>query len=442
MARVARWFVLAVLAGGCETPAPAEPALRTGRAALCGAPDGGAPDAAPERSKTERLFDDTAPPRLFRITVAPQDLAFLDEDPRREQWVPAAIDLDGERFERAALRYKGAYGSLFACVDDQGNRTCPKLSLKVSFNEYTGGGRFMGVRKLVFNSSLRDRSYLRERMAYALFRAAGITASRVVHARVSINDGPESLFVMVENVDKEWVEDRFERDDGNLYKQVWPQHTEPEPYVRALRTNEDRADVSRMVELARLLRTLELETFNAAVDPWIDRDVMARYFVVDQVTQNWDGIWKFYCGRHGCGNHNFYIYDDPGSGRVVVVPWDLDFTFGSPNADLARSWWVDDPEACESPGGTRPPQCDPLLRGLMRANWALYEQHLRALTRPGAPLSEGEMLARLDRYRAAILPYVDGDPQGPDGPAWSAEVGKLRQVIRAGAAETLRFLEE
>ncbi len=441
--RGAGWLILAWLAAACDVPVPSEAQVGVSRAALCEAPDGGPPDAGPPPlSKTERLFDDSAPPRLFRITVAPDDLAFLDEDPRREQWVPAQVELEGERFEHAALRYKGAYGSLFACVDDEGNRTCPKLSLKVSFNEYVDGGRFMGVRKLVFNSAVRDHSYLHERLAYALFRAAGITASRVVHARVSINDGPESLFVLVENIDKEWVEDRFERDDGNIYKQVWPQHTEPGPYLGALRTNQDRPDVSRMVDFARLLATLEPETFNDAVDPWIDREVMARYFVVDQVTQNWDGIWKFYCGRHGCGNHNFYIYDDPGSGRLVVLPWDLDFTFGSPNDDMARSWWVDDAEACESPGRIRPPQCDPLLRGLMRANWALYKQTLLELTRPGAPLSEAEMLARLDRYRADILPHVEGDPQGPDGPTWRREVGRLRQVVRAQAAHVRRFLEE
>ncbi len=430
-----RWMWLACLVVGCD--AREGPPVEQRSAALCEAPDAG-----PTPSKTERLFDDEAPPRLFRITVAPADLAFLDEDPRREEWVPAAVEWEGERFAEAALRYKGAYGSLFACVDDDGNRTCPKLSLKVSFNEYVDGGRFAGVRKLVFNSAVRDRSYLRERLAYSLFRSVGITASRAVHARVSINGAPPSLFVLVENIDKEWIEDRFERDEGNLYKQVWPQHTQPDPYLHALRTNEERHDVSRMVELARLLPTLTPETFNEGIDPWIDRDVMASYFVVDQVTQNWDGIWKFYCHRGRCGNHNFYIYDDPGTDQFVVLPWDLDFTFGSPNADLARSWWNDDARACEAPGRTRPPQCDLLLRGLMRSNWATYRRRLSDLTAPGAPLSEAVIMARLDRYRADILPFVDGDPQGPDVDRWRREVARLRQVVRAQAVQARLFADE
>ncbi len=440
MARMAPWLVVVSLTWGCEPSGTLN--LASSRAALCEAPDGGVQDAAPEPSKTERLFDDDAPPRLFRIEVAPEDLAFLDEDPRREEWVPASVELEGERFQRAALRYKGAYGSLFACVDESGQRTCPKLSLKVSFNEYVDGGRFQGVRKLVFNSAVRDPSYLHERLAYGLFRAAGVAASRAVHARVSINGGPPSLFVLVENVDKEWVEDRFERDEGNLYKQVWPQHTVAGPYVGALRTNEQAADVSRMIDFARLLPGLSPADFNRGVDPWIDRDVMATYFVVDQMTHNWDGIWKFYCHRGACGNHNFYIYDDPGSRRFVVVPWDLDFTFSSPNPDLARSWWVDDPVACDAPGRTRPPQCDPLLRGLMRVNWMAYKQRLLELTQPGAPLSEAAVLARLDRYRAAVLPHVAEDPQGPDLATWRREVAKLRQVVRAQAVQAQIFLEE
>ncbi len=424
--RRAAFAALCCLLGACQGPAPAD--LATAPAALCPAP--------PELSATERLFDDSAPPRLFRITIAPDDLAYLDEDPRREEYVPATVELEGERFEDAGIRYKGAYGSLFACFDEQGRLICDKLSLKVSFNEYVRRGRFWGVRKMVFNSALRDPSYLHERLSYSLFRAAGLPASRAVHARVSINGGPESLFLLVENVDEEWIEDRFADDSGNLYKEVWPQHTGPEPYRGALRTNEEEGDVARMVAMARAVAEAEEAELPAVVARWMDPDPMLRYFAVDQLVQNWDGIWKFYCWGENCGNHNFYIYDDPSSGLLQVIPWDLDFTFNRPNQDQGRSWLT--PPACDAPPDSRnwerPPQCDPILRGLMLGNWERYRSTYRDLIAPGGPLAEDALLARIDRYRALIAPYVAGDPKGPSLQQWRAEVARLRQVVRASSA--------
>jgi spore coat protein H len=418
-----RRLALMALALGCAPPPGPLPIAQQQHAQMCEAPPG--------PSATDRLFDDRAPPPRISLTIAPADMAFLDEDPRREAYVPCTVDYGEARFERGACRYKGAFGSLFACVDDNGDRTCPKLSWKVSFNEYVDGGRFLGLRKMVFNSSVRDPSMMRERLSYALFRAAGIKASRAVHARLSVNGGPDSLFVLVENVDKEWLEERFEDPTGNLFKERWPQHSEAQPWLDGLRTNKDDPDLSRMIELSDLLEGVTPAEFNESLDPWIDRVLMSRYFVVDQVTHNWDGIWKFYCHRGGCGNHNFYLYDDPESGRVVVIPWDLDHTFTQPNADLARSWLEDDRASCEQPGQTRPPQCDPLLRGLMRENLPAYETALAELTRDGGPLSEAAIMTQLDAYRAQLAPFVEvGDPQGPTPERWRRGVGQLRQIIR------------
>lgn len=401
----------------------------------------------PELSRTEWLFDDHAPPRHFRITVDPVDWAWLQDNATAEEYVPASVELDGDTFDGAGVRYKGGYGSLYSCFDEQGNRTCPKLSIKVSFNEYVDKGRFMGVRKFVFNSCNRDPTCLRERLAYAMFREAGITAPRAVHALVSVNGQPLGLYLLVENPDKELVEDNYDLDHGNLYKEVWPQHLEPQPYLAALRTNEEQADVSRMVAFAELLAGVVDADFLTAAAPWIDAERMLRYFVVDQLTHNWDGIWKFYCQGEFCRNHNFYVYDDPESGRFEVIPWDLDHTFSLPNPDMARSWHDDGPNACDVQQqgwiGIRAPQCDRLLEGLMLLQWEEYLDALLAATRgEAAPLTEEAVMARLDRYRATILPHVLEDPLGPDSMQWRRQVARLRQIVREQYREAARLLEE
>ncbi len=391
------------------------------------------------------IFDDDAPLKTYRLEVAPADWEWLNAHALDEAWVPACVVFEGQAFEGASVRFKGSYGSLYSCFDATGKRTCPKLSLKVSFNETDKDGRFHGLRKLVFNANNRDPSALHERMAYALFRAAGLPAPRAVHALVQVNDEPAGLFLLVENLDKEFLQDHFAEAGGNLYKEAWPYWPDPTSYLAALETNEAEADVSRLVDFAAALQTVEPDTFNAVVDPWIDRAAMTRYLAVDLFVNDWDGIAKFYCGldapdRTQCGNHNFYLYDDPLTGRFVVLPWDQDQSLYEPNTDLGRSWWDADPEACKpDPAGgwfsVLAPQCDPLLRGLLLENWPAYQAELAAAGAEGGYLSLAAVQARLDRYRAQILQAVEADPNGPTPAEWRRAASRLREVLAAQAAE-------
>jgi hypothetical protein len=398
--------------------------------------DGDAGGPPPALSKTDQLFADDAPLGEFQILVAPEQWAWLQANATLEQYVPASVVYQGRQVDGAAVRYKGAYGSLHGCFD-AGVRTCPKLSLKVSFNEFDKQGRFEGVRKLVFNSCNRDDSCLHERVAYRLFRDVGLTASRAVHALVRVNDEAPSLYLLVENVDKEFLEDHLAPADGNLYKEAWPTPEASEPEWRAhLKTNEAAGDVSRMRALADVLAATSDATFLAEVAPYVDAAEMLRYFAVDQIVHNWDGIWKFYCQGDQCRNHNYYLYERPGSQRIAVLPWDLDHTFNQPNPDMARSWRYLGPQACvievaNAWVGTRAPQCDPLLSGLMRLQWDAFVAVVDALTAPGAPLSEAAILARLDGYRAMILPHIAADPLGPGVPRWRRAVAQMREVVRA-----------
>jgi hypothetical protein len=208
--------------------------------------------------------------------------------------------------------------------------------------------------------------------------------------------------------------------------------------------------VSRLVEWASLLPTLGPGTFNAAIDAWIDRDAMLRYLAVDLFANDWDGITRFYCGaqatgRSECGNHNFFLYDDPAAGRFVVIPWDQDNSFSAPEADLGRSWWDTGEDACKVRVasewmGILPAQCDLLLRGLMLDNWDGWVARLGAWSAEGALLHPASVQARLDRYRAQILDDVARDATGPSLPEWRKAASRLREIVAAQALEVRSLL--
>jgi spore coat protein H len=409
------------------------------------------PDAseAPQALTGELLFDEDAPIWHFDLEIAENDLRWLNEHALDEQYVPGNLTFQDQHFEQIAVRYKGGFGSLQGCFDAQGNLTCSKLSLKVSFNETDKSGRFLGLRKLVFHACNRDRTCLRERVSYGLFRDMDVQTCRTGHATVSINGGPKQLYSLIEYIDKEFLEDHFPDPEGNLYKERWPVVPIDSYYVDGLETNETTADVSHMLSFAQVLTSTDLSSYDVNVGPFLDLEQMGRYTAVDQLINNWDGIWKFYCGSPElCGNHNYFVYDDPASERFVIIPWDTDHTFTEPNPDLGRAFLDNGPSACDVtpinvPGienaGIRNPQCDPLMRGVYQgAGWERYRKAMRTLLQ-GERTNREAVLARLNGYRARVRETVPADPSALSLAEWDAAVAQLRQIIIAqyAAAESL-----
>jgi hypothetical protein len=398
-----------------------------------------------------RLFAQDAPVWQFSLDLSKTDRAWLDANATMEQYVPAKIALSGYEQQSGMVRYKGAYGSLTGCFDDAGKLTCNKLSLKVSFNETDKNGRYLGLRKLQFHACQRDISCLRERISYGLFGDAGIEVSRTSYATVSINGGPPSLYVLVEYVDKEFLEDHFPDASGNLYKEAWPIYITQDPYLAALSTNESTANVSRFVDFASAVTGSSPMSFATDVSDFLDLSRMHRYNAVDELINNWDGIWKFYCSKDGCGNHNYYVYENPSTQRFTFIPWDLDHTWTSPNEEMGREYFDDSKTACDIVDeeillngmklGHRAALCDPLMAGMMVGGWDGYRAALSdLLTSPQTSLEA--VLQRMDTYRALIRPAIEADPLPPSVDEWEADVARLRQVIRASYGEAQKLLAE
>lgn len=250
---------------------------------------------------------------------------------------------------------------------------------------------------------------------------------------------------MVEQVDKEFIQDHWTDDEGNLYKYVWPQFPDPDPYVAALKTNAKKPDVSRMLALYETLQTVTDATFVADVGPAIDLDLMARYLAVDRTISNGNGISGFYCfdadaAPVDCGNSNFYWYEAPG-GFSSIIPWDLDYTFNDVNTDLGRRFneasdckpvpfceylGLND---CDTEGiFFLPPQCDPLYGGIHRATWDAYVAAALELAR--GPMSPEVLTPQLEAIRAKIRDAVAADPFGPGLEAFDQANADLYRTVR------------
>jgi spore coat protein H len=439
-------LLLSLVVGGCGGGDPGGPGGDADAA-----PD---TDAAPPGPGSDYIFD-LARLHHFEIELADADWQWLKENAVLEEYRPASLVFEGRRYDGAAIRFKGDYGSLYSCFDGD-TQICPKLSIKLSVNTYDRDQRFFGLRKLNFNSSVRDPSLMHEVVGYRLFRDMGVPAPRASHASLAVNGEELGLFVLVEEVDKEFLQDHFADDEGNLYKSVWPQHDSPEPYIEALHTNEDAADVSDMLAFHDMVEGTSDETFLVDAADWLDPAALATYLAVDRATANTGGISGFYCyppDLGDCRNQNYYWYHVPAD-RMVLIPWDLDYALYDLNTDLGRAenepnpggcepvpaceiWHVD----CDDPENQGvyllPPQCDRLYGMIHRASWQAYLAELGRLA--DGPLAQETIVPWMDAVRAKIARAVRDDAFGPSAVDYAQHNASL-DLLLADELEAIRAL--
>jgi len=452
-------IVVLMFAVACTFSPSSGPGLN---ATDAGAPDPGASDAdagpGPDLENADRLFDLTQL-HTFDIEIAPADWEWLQANAILEQYRPATLIFEGRRYEGIGVRFKGSYNTLDSCFDSTGARICSKLSLKLKFNEYTKTTRFKGLRKLSFNSSIRDDTFMHEVISYYLFRNMGLAAPRASHALINVNGEPQGLFVMVEDIDEEFIKGHWTATTGNLYKGIWPQYADAQPYVAALETNKNTANVTRMITLTETAQQATDATFATDVTSQLDLPALARYLAVDRAVFSDDGVQVFYCAdatTADCRNNNYFWYEVP-SGATQLIPWDVDYTLAEINVDLGRSQWDTSPTTCtpvpycdympevgcdplQHEEWILPPQCNQLFGLVHRATWHDYRLALRELA--DGPMSRANLVPLVASLRTKIRPAVAADTHGPGLVIWEDNMDWLDHVLAGQLVEIERLLAE
>ena len=398
----------------------------------------------------------------FELRLSEKNYAFLDADPTAEQYVEGELVYDGQVYP-AGIRYKGSIGAWHRqgqrCVGEgrftpapDGPKTCHKLSLKVSFNEYDPEGRFKGLKKVLFHSLNTDPSLMRERLAYEIFRKMGIAAPRASHARLLINGEFWGVYAFIEYIDGRFTRSRWSSGEGNLYKELWPrvddrfrENTE-QLLQTGLRTNEDeQPSFDGFVGFETAMKAAGNDDERLAVlRKWVDVDYMLRYLAADRAAAHDDGVLHFYPTGETWYNHNFYWYEALDHDRLWLIPWDMDTAWSPANliTDIKTAW--NDREAgCTSIAGgfgipQLPPACHPIVRALADPSLhAAFVGHVEELL--DEHLAEDVINARITKWSALIADSVaesadafEGEPSVED---WQAGKVALKQAIEQTRSE-------
>ncbi len=392
--------------------------------------------ADPELAEADAtgLFDAESVP-TFNLVLPEDRWEQLQQDAREEEYVEATACFEGRGIGTVGLRFKGSYGSLYDCFDENGDNTCARLSLKLKFDEYVEDQRFFGLKRLNFQANRYDESYLRERLSFDLFRSMGIQAPRAAWAKVQINGEPHGLFGMVEQIDGRFTADRWPANgDGNLYKETWPYGTSEEWLLAQLKTNEDVGDVSNLLAFSTAMAEADDSELRSTMGEFVDLEYWARYQAVDDAIASYDGITAYYTSDDAswAGNHNFYLYEEAPD-HFTIIPWDTESTFTRNSGFGFVPHWTQVPEDCSLTynawGGDSlviAPGCDRVFQALA-ADLEPYRDAGRELL--DGPFSEDLMLEAIDEHAAFIRDAVGEDPTGPGRTGFENAVAFLRSEI-------------
>ena len=256
----------------------------------------------------------------FHLTLSPESMeslhqAYLDwiySGIVFTEYVEGTFEYDGVVYDPVGIRLKGQ-GSALDVYD--------KAAFKVKFNEYVPGARFMGLECLTLNNMSYDYSMMHERLAYWIYREAGVPASRSSHALVTVNGEMYGLYANVETPDVHMIGRWFERTDGTLFE-GWDVDFTAEyiPYFQLEYGPDDRDNLWGLAE------ALAMPGPQAMVDAeeYIDVSAFLRYWAVGAVVGQFDAYPYSWPGD------DFHVYDDPEAGRLRFIPWGVDETFYYP----------------------------------------------------------------------------------------------------------------
>lgn len=321
----------------------------------------------------------------LNITVNENNWNYLLQHANKEPYVLAdKVSIGAESVEYVGLKTKGNY-SLLTVWQSNSDRFSFAINVGkyVKKNKgYSDTQNFYGLKKFSLNNVTGDATYLKEYLAYKLFRELGIPAPECSLVKLNINGKYWGVYSMIENIDSPMYKSKTGFSDVDFYKPekkggslVYSSEFDPylngskdfdlstydqngnvlsgytglwdhqetgttiEDYLDEMASAKTQEEIDKakktgekvkkgmkglltwMKKLNQLNQTSNANTasYEAAVEEILDVDAVLKYFAGNTFVAMLDGYQSE-------EPHNYCIgYHD---GKVFVVPWDYNYSFG------------------------------------------------------------------------------------------------------------------
>lgn len=167
--------------------------------------------AAPRTMGYEnRLFDTS---RVHTIDIVMNDWDDFIETCVNEEYVAAAVVIDGESYKNVGIRAKG--NSSLSTVATMGS---DRYSFKIEFDQYDSAKSYYGLDKLSLNNLIQDTTYMKDYLTYRLMDSFGVDAPLCSYVYITVNGEDWGLYLAVEGVEEGFLQRNYGSNYGNLYK--------------------------------------------------------------------------------------------------------------------------------------------------------------------------------------------------------------------------------
>ena len=304
---------------------------RLGRLALVAAFLAGLAAAAPAQTPTvpagpttDGLFNGDVVQRVD-LKLNSRDWQALKLNFQDNTYYPADLTWNGITVRNVGIRSRG-----------NGSRSGQKPGLRVDMDRYSTTQKFLGLKSIVLDNVWQDPSFMKEKIAMELFRRLGQPASREAFARLYVNNTFAGLYVIIESVDKDFLERNFDQDEGYLYEYNYTSEwnftwlgSDYEPYAELFdpKTNESKsADklYGPIVQMVRDVNEARDDMFEATLRRYLNPDDVIAHLALENAIADEDGILG------GWGMNNFYLYRSVRTGQSRLIVWDQDQGFQDP----------------------------------------------------------------------------------------------------------------
>jgi spore coat protein H len=317
----------------------------------------------------------------------------------------------------AGLRYKGNLS--FA----RSSAAAPLFAnFKLKFDVHGTKGTWDGEKTFNLHAGVVDTSKMRDAVAYAIFRAAGVPAPRTAYAELIFTvpgvyqETSAGMFTLIEDVNNRLLARVLPPGNGLLMKpegarggvnllDSWAQYIQTYRPDRGATAHEQQ----RVMDFGRLISQTDVALFRSRIGSFLDIDEFLRFIAVNAFIVNTDSYLR--------GGHNFYLYLDPADDKFRFLPWDQDLAMGRSGAVMvfngvataaapaANSF--NSPLDILRPAGTD----QPLIYWLLDdpAVYARYKEILRELGTKA--FAEPELMRLVDALEAAGAGKAGNSPR-------------------------------
>ncbi|MDG5813879.1 CotH kinase family protein [Chitinispirillales bacterium ANBcel5] len=297
-------------------------------------------------------------------------------------------DGDSIVLENVGVRYKGNSSYTFS-------RHSVKRPLKVKFDKFVDHQYYFGLKRLSFHNGVLDPSFMREKISYDIARAY-MPSPRVSYANISIEGELIGFYIQVEQVDDQLITRYYEDDTGRLFKagNDGAFMTFSVDAFSNFDRKEGSNDWSNFIDMMDKLNNTSDEEFVEVISEVLDLKSCITHLAYTMVLSHFDS----YTGS----GRNFYLYENPKSGRFEILPWDLDQSFGvyTNNWDVINADIVDISNLDQRPLNRRIIEND----SLRNVYFDFLERMLNEAANPE------QIAAEADRIKERIKEHVKNDP--------------------------------